>query len=182
MEVYFDDFKVTHIKSPVIQQDDYYPGGSRFNGYTRENSLFNKRLYNAGSEIQNDLGLDVHQTFYRFLDTWTLRWWQVDPKPSASISVYASMDNNPIRYNDPLGDVVEIEHRRGFLGLGKKETLTYNNGALTTSNGQAYAGKVNGFLGKAVTALNGVAAGSATGSRLLGEAQSSANTFKIVKT
>ncbi len=56
VEVYFDDFKVTHIKSPVIQQDDYYPGGSRFNGYTRENSLFNKRLYNAGSEIQNDAG------------------------------------------------------------------------------------------------------------------------------
>jgi RHS repeat-associated protein len=83
-------------------------------------------LYNKGSERQEELDLNVYQTHYRFLDPAIGRWWQVDPKASATydMSVYSSMNNNPIRYNDPLGDVVEIEHRRGFLGLGKKETLT----------------------------------------------------------
>jgi RHS repeat-associated protein len=141
-------------------------------------------LYNKGSERQEELDLNVYQTHYRFLDPAIGRWWQVDPKASSTydMSVYSSMNNNPVRFNDPLGDVVDIEHRRGFLGLGKKETLTYNNGALTKADGSAYTGRVGGFLKKAVGALNGIAAGSATGAKLLGEAQSSANTFKIVKT
>jgi len=28
VEVYFDDFKVTQVKSPIIATDDYYPGGA----------------------------------------------------------------------------------------------------------------------------------------------------------
>lgn len=36
IEVYFDDFKVTHNKSPVVQQDEYYAFGLTFNGYYRE--------------------------------------------------------------------------------------------------------------------------------------------------
>jgi hypothetical protein len=38
VEVFFDEFKVTHTKSPVIQMDDYYPFGLTFNSYQRENS------------------------------------------------------------------------------------------------------------------------------------------------
>ena len=38
-EVYFDDFKVTQVKSPVIQTDDYYPFGLTFNSYSRENTV-----------------------------------------------------------------------------------------------------------------------------------------------
>ena len=41
VEVFFDDLKVTHTKSPVIQQDDYYPFGLAFNSYKRENSVKN---------------------------------------------------------------------------------------------------------------------------------------------
>jgi len=41
-EVYFDDFKVTHVKSPVISTDDYYPFGLTFNSYSRENSVANQ--------------------------------------------------------------------------------------------------------------------------------------------
>ena len=39
VEVYFDDFKVEHVKSPVIQSQDYYPFGLTFNSYNRENSV-----------------------------------------------------------------------------------------------------------------------------------------------
>ncbi len=37
MEVYFDDFKVTQVKSPVVQTDDYYLFGLRYNSYSRKN-------------------------------------------------------------------------------------------------------------------------------------------------
>jgi hypothetical protein len=56
VEVYFDDFRVTHAKSPVIQQDDYYPFGLTFNSYQRENSFVNNFLY-CGMEKQDELDL-----------------------------------------------------------------------------------------------------------------------------
>ena len=43
-EVYFDDFKVTQVKSPVIASNDYYPFGLTFNSYSRESSTPNNYL------------------------------------------------------------------------------------------------------------------------------------------
>ena len=114
-EVYFDDFKVTQIKSPVIQTDDYYPFGLTFNSYSRENSVENRYLYNQGTgektfktERLNDLGLNVDQSKYRTYDYITGRWWQVDPKADegdlVSLTPYNYSHNKPIRYNDPEGD------------------------------------------------------------------------------
>ena len=56
VEVYFDDFKVTHTKSPVIQSEDFYPFGLSFNSHQRENSLTNQYKYN-GKELQDELNL-----------------------------------------------------------------------------------------------------------------------------
>src|SRR5690606_34207458 len=33
VEVYFDDFKVTHTKSPVVGMENYYPFGLTYNSY-----------------------------------------------------------------------------------------------------------------------------------------------------
>ena len=49
VEVYFDDFSVEHVKSPVMSSQDYYPFGLTFNSYQRENSINNKYLYNQRS-------------------------------------------------------------------------------------------------------------------------------------
>ena len=118
VEVYFDDFKVTHIKSPVIQQDDYYPFGLTFNSYQRESSVGNRYLYNQGSgekkfltERITDLGLNIDLTKFRVYDPAMGRWWQVDPKADKKgqekLSPYNYSFNNPIRYNDPEGDCPE---------------------------------------------------------------------------
>ena len=113
VEVFFDEFKVTHTKSPVIQTDDYYPFGMQFNSYSRENSVPNRFLYNQGAgeikfntERQFDLGLNVDQSKYRTYDYTTGRWWQVDPKADSleSYTTYNYSFNNPTRYNDPMGD------------------------------------------------------------------------------
>ena len=106
VEVYFDDFKVDQIRSPVIQGDDYYPFGLTFNSYRRESSGPNKRLYNDGSEIQDALSLNVFQTQFRILDQSLGRWWQIDPKADSlqNFTPYNYSFNNPVRYNDPKGD------------------------------------------------------------------------------
>ena len=48
------------------------------------------------------------------------------------------MGNNPIKYTDPLGDVLQIKHR-------KKEFI-YDNGKLKNKDGSDYTGKIKGFL------------------------------------
>ena len=113
VDVFFDDFKVTHTKSPVIQAEEYYPFGLQFNSYSRENSVKNKYLYNQGTgektfntERVTDLELNVDQSKYRTYDYATGRWWQVDPKADMffSMTPYNYSFNDPVRYNDPEGD------------------------------------------------------------------------------
>jgi RHS repeat-associated protein len=114
VEVFFDDFKVEHKKSPVVQMDDYYPFGLTFNSYSRENSTENRYLYNQGTgdkkfntERVTDLGLNIDLTKYRAYDPAIGRWWQVDPKTDELYgwTPYNYAFNNPILYNDPEGDI-----------------------------------------------------------------------------
>jgi RHS repeat-associated protein len=145
VEVYFDDIKVEHVKSPVVQMDDYYPFGGRFDSFTRENSLHNKRLYNAGSELQTDLGLDTYITDLRMYDPWgRLGWWQIDPKVDEFYdqSPYNFSFNNPIRYNDPKGDCPTCPASQGELDA--------------TSDGQMGAGLVESFTDAAKGAWHAV--------------------------
>ncbi len=104
VEVYFDDFKVTHVKSPVIQSDDYYPFGLQFNSYSRENSVENKRLYN-GKELQKELGLTWYDYGWRNYDPQIGRWNQVDPLVDhyEDWSPYNYVQDNPVSRTDPDG-------------------------------------------------------------------------------
>jgi RHS repeat-associated protein len=77
-EVYFDDFKVEHIKSPVVQMDDYYPFGLTFNSYSRENSTPNKFKF-QGQEHIDDLNLGWDSFKWRNHQPDIGRFFNVDP-------------------------------------------------------------------------------------------------------
>ena len=103
-EVYFDDFKVTQIKSPVIASEDYYPFGLSFNSYQRENSVKQDFKYN-GKELQDELNLGWLDYGARMYMSDIGRWGVIDPLAELGRrwSPYNYAFDNPIRYLDPDG-------------------------------------------------------------------------------
>jgi RHS repeat-associated protein len=104
-EVYFDDIKVTVNQSNVIQANDYYPFGLRQStSWTRATNLKNNRLFNGGSELNENTG--NYETFYRNYDPALGRFNGVDIMAMShhSESPYSFAGNDPIYYNDPMGD------------------------------------------------------------------------------
>lgn len=78
VEVYFDDFSVEHIKSPVVQMDNYYPFGLTFNSYQRENSV-EQRWKFQGQEHISDLGLNWDSFKWRNHQPDIGRFFNIDP-------------------------------------------------------------------------------------------------------
>lgn len=115
--IYFDDMKVTHSKSPLIQTQDYYPLGLAFNSYGRENSVPNQYLYN-GKELQDELSLGWLDYGARMYQPEMGRWGAIDPlsDSSRSWSPYSYGYNNAIRFIDPDGmdeDDVVVDRDKG---------------------------------------------------------------------
>jgi RHS repeat-associated protein len=103
VEVYFDDFKVTHTKSPVIQSEDYYPFGLTFNSYQRENAVENKIRF-QGQEHVDDMSLGWESFKWRNYMADIGRFFSIDPLSDKYVhnSTYAFAENK-------LGMGVELE-------------------------------------------------------------------------
>ncbi len=115
--VYFDDLKITHTKTNVIQYNEYYPFGLQAStSWTRENTTENNFLYNEGSELNKTSGW--YETMFRNYDPSIGRFTGIDPKATkyASISSYHYSGNNPIMFNDPTGaDYYAYERERKYF-------------------------------------------------------------------
>ena len=114
VEVYFDDFTVEHVKSPIIQMDDYYPFGLTYNSYQRENAVPNRWKF-QGQEHIDDLDLGWNSFKWRNQDPSVGRFFNIDPLAEKYVynSPYAFSENDVV-------SAVELE------GLEKLRVTNYS--------------------------------------------------------
>lgn len=162
----------------MLQENSYSSFGDLLGEGTSNTNQAYK--YNV-KELDRMHGLDWYEYGARFYDPALGRFHGVDrfAEKYASLTPYHYAANNPIYYIDVNGDSLWITHNTGFLGLGGKQTLPYENGNLYNNDGSAYTGKIKGFLSKSVNALNTIS-GTQEGGSMVGELQSSANNFTLV--
>ncbi len=127
--MFFDDFKVSHENSLIVQKDDYYPFGGTFNSYQRSYSEPNRLKFN-GKEEQEETGwIDYGARMY---DPALGRWNHIDPLANQydMHSPYHYALNNPIRFIDPDGMQVE--------GVTKKDAEKVHEDLNTTFAGEQF--------------------------------------------
>ena len=95
-------------ESELKNRDSYYPFGLSINALSSTAPLSKPNNYKFnGIEQNTDFDLNTYDAFFREYDPALGRWWQIDPKLSERESPYVGMGNNPIFYNDYLGDTVK---------------------------------------------------------------------------
>jgi RHS repeat-associated protein len=96
----------------VVQENSYYAYGMSMTSTMALPTQPNKQLYNGGSEWQNDFSdqPDWQQTFYRNYDQTIGRFLATDPMAEATngLSIYQYANNNPVMFNDPLGNIASL--------------------------------------------------------------------------
>lgn len=107
------------VHGPIIQTNDYYPFGLQTTASMSQDFITpNKRLYNAGSELNEQT--QNFETFYRHYDPALGRFNGVDIKATWAVnySPYHYALDNPVSYNDPFGDSAQpyIDHLRPGYG------------------------------------------------------------------
>ncbi|MBL7705931.1 MAG: hypothetical protein JNM21_10350 [Taibaiella sp.] len=105
-DVWFDNVQVLHYNTQVLEENHYYPFGLTLS--TTAMGITQQPLKYQGIELEKHFGLETYETFYRGLDPQLGRFNSIDPEAEQfySLSPYVSMNNNPVSYIDPEGDLV----------------------------------------------------------------------------
>ena len=135
VETFFDDFKITHTKSPIISADDYYPFGLQIaqNAYQRESAVDQRYKYN-GKELQPELGLNWYDYGARMYDASIGRFMVTDrfSEKYFDFSPYQYAINNPVRLVDINGDSI-------WINYGDNQRVLYQNGELLSQNSDGFS-------------------------------------------
>jgi RHS repeat-associated protein len=155
---------VTDASGEVYQHIEYFAFGETF---VEERSNPNEIIYKFNAkELDEETGLYYYGA--RYMEPQLSIFFGVDrfAEKYPGLTPYHYAANNPVKYIDINGDSIWISFTSGFLGLGGRTSVRYENGNLYNKDGSDYTGKTRGFLGKVTDALNNLNAVSEGSSRL----------------
>ncbi|MFY0255431.1 putative toxin [Chitinophaga sp. 30R24] len=173
---------------PLLEETHYYPFGLTMSGISSNvlkgaNYPENRKKYN-GIEYTNELDLDIYDAQLRNLDPQIGRWNQIDPKIEnmEAWSPYVSNYDNPIRYQDFLGDEPYGGPGISYIPvpLNAQEIGEAVNGGITKTREA-----VGSFLGRVATATLGIinaAGGGRTSAETLGLSGGQADQYNTATT
>jgi RHS repeat-associated protein len=151
--VYFDNLKIAHARSQLLEENHYYAYGLKIAtlsssklGNILDGNLKNNYLYQGDfSEFDEDLGLNDFEL--RNYDPQIGRWLQQDPYDQFA-SPYVGMGNDPVNMVDEDGGFSAIGAvLGGFAG--------WSVGILSAKDGDFGDFMAKGFSGMALGALAG---------------------------
>jgi RHS repeat-associated protein len=98
---------VITASTEIIEEKNYYPFGLQHKGYNDViSSVGNstaQRFSLNGKELEESLGLNLHQMDMRQYDATIGRWTGIDLVIHYNFSTYSAFDNNPVYFADPSG-------------------------------------------------------------------------------
>lgn len=121
-DVWFDNVQISHYSGQVLEEDHYYPFGLAIT--ENSNSINTVQPYKyQGIELNRNFGLETYETYYRGLDPQLGRFNSIDPKAEIlyALSPFSAMNNNPVTYVDPLGDIFRISNKPDDIEKERKD-------------------------------------------------------------
>ncbi len=101
--VYFDDFRVTHSRGAIVEDNAFYPFGLKMQGISARAALKPKTKYGyQGDYNEQDEETGYDEFAMRTYDAQIGRWVQVDPCIEQP-GMYNGMGNDPVNIVDPFG-------------------------------------------------------------------------------
>lgn len=120
--VFFDDLKIQHRESAVVQVNAFYPYGLTAYTWVREGEYENRFLF-QGKEL--DSLTNWHDFHARQYDPALGRWFAVDPADQFT-NPYMALLNNPISHTDPDGRIIPLLVVLGAAVIGGGINLAIN--------------------------------------------------------
>jgi RHS repeat-associated protein len=119
-------FKDSSGIAKITQAQDYEPFGlENWTSKYVNSSKISEFKFNG---IEKQKETNIYLAAFRGLDSQIGRWTQIDPKPNESMSLYSAINNNPVRYSDPLGDTIFVNKIGYITRNDKKDNFVFMQG------------------------------------------------------
>lgn len=116
-DVYFDDLTIKHYSGSLVQEQSYYPYGLQMQGLSDKAlmKVASNYKYNAGSELEDEDGINYYNTPLRKYDQQIGRFTGIDmmAEQTGSLSPFQFGNNNPAMFNDPTGAFASFQDPNG---------------------------------------------------------------------
>jgi RHS repeat-associated protein len=132
--VYFDNLIITHLTGPLQEENHYYPFGLQMAGISsaalKPNNYPENPFKFNGLEYDKTFDLNNYEAALRNYDPQIGRWTGLDPKQNVNSSPYVGLNDNPIIFNDMLGDTVHYvnDAARELIEKFTQQTIVKKNG------------------------------------------------------